>query len=91
MTAVVKVWDVTGTLTFDSTAPSIGICMGVYTYAANASATLTFPELAGRTMIVRYVLGGRVQGSTTVDYALGYPRINVPAQPFARVFSAWAQ
>ena len=91
MTTGLRVWDAAGTLTFDSNAPSIGICMGVYTYAANASATLTFPELAGRSMIVRYVLGGRVQGFTTVDYALGYPRINVPAQPSVRVFSAWAQ
>ena len=91
MTFGVRVWDSAGVMTFDSDTAIIGICIGVYRYVAGATATLTFPDLAGRTVKTRTLQGARVPSNETVDYALGYPRINVPTGTGTRAFSAWAQ
>lgn len=88
-----RVWGPDGALWFDSTTAIAGVCIGIYTYASGANDTRTYPELAGRTLRIRTIGGSSkvaFPSGLSVDYALGYPRLNVAALQFAFTFALWA-
>ncbi len=88
----IRCWDSAGVLIFDSTTVQGGVCLGVYEYSSASTGTLTFPDLAGQTVKVRYVVASNgTTGGVTVDYSLGYPRVTIAAATWLRVFTLWAE
>lgn len=56
--------------------------------AAGSGATVSYPALAGRSVQAQALItpanstGGGAASEPSVDFALGYPRVTVPARPF---------
>jgi hypothetical protein len=73
---------------FNSDDVEAGLCIGVHNYAAFATDTLTYPSLAGAT-VMAFSAQGYGGWGVTVDYALGYPRVNVASAAFARTVVVW--
>lgn len=78
MTFGIRTWDATGALVWDSLTVGSGVVADVRSVDADASATFTYPAFAGHTFSVIVITGFGDVG-ITVDNALGYPRVNVPA------------
>jgi hypothetical protein len=76
----VQVLDAAGTIVFDSNTAFAGVPADFFTVSQLAAGVnKTYPEFAGRTMrIVTLDISGSA-GIYTIDYALGYPRLIVPA------------
>lgn len=62
---------------FDSTLIKGGTIAGTYTYAHGVSATLTYPEFAGRTVKINVLSANPSGHGVTTDTSLGYPRVTV--------------
>lgn len=74
----IRTWDSAGNLVWDSTTAGSGIVADVRSVDADDPATFTYPDFAGFTFSVIVITGFGDVG-ITVDTALGYPRVNVPA------------
>lgn len=78
MTFGVQVFNASSQLIWDSRTAGSGVVATVIALASGASGTYTFPDFAGRTAgVVSIAYFGTVV--PTVDYALGYPRVTIPA------------
>jgi len=86
----IQTWNSSGTLLFDSDTANAGALVGLFEIAANASATYTFPSLAGGTVDCTAPTG-KFLTSATVDYTLGYPRVTVATADFKRYVAVWAK
>lgn len=74
-----RVWAADGvTLTFDSETAGFGCLADVISVTSNANITKTYPDFPGKTCTVVQMCDYWDQ-NTSVDYALGYPRVTVPA------------
>jgi hypothetical protein len=89
MTTALQLFNDEGTLHWDSRNVAGGVIADVREYAATATATLTYPVFAGRSVeIVPLLL--RVQAGTmgvVADTTLGYPRVQVSAASTTRRFA----
>lgn len=86
----IRLWDSAGNVTFDvDTIAQSGVCLGTYEVAANTAFSQSFPGYTGST-VRAFNPTGDYQWNATVDTALGYPRVTVPAVPGAYFMSIWA-
>lgn len=83
MTYGIQVFSATGATLWDSSTAGSGVVVDVFSVAAFATDSKTYPDFAGRTAgaVVLSHLGSTVP---TVDYSLGHPRITVPSDSEAR-------
>lgn len=84
-----EIRDAGGVVVWNSLDYAGGVVADVRTYAAGATATLTYPDHAGRNvMIVPLVYGASAGGlGVSSDTALGYPRVTVAAAASQRRFA----
>lgn len=73
-----QIFNSSGTVTFDTTTAAVGCLAEVVRITGGTSQTKTYPAFAGRTIFVLNMDGSDVF-STSIDYALGYPRAVIPA------------
>ena len=82
MTYGLQCTNAAGQVTFDSTLAAFGCLVDRIALAASAAAQVrTYPDFAGRGVVVMTLAGAPGLG-VTADTALGYPRVSVPASDF---------
>lgn len=78
MTWRLRTRDASGLVTFDSTQAQVGCLVEVLVVPAGPAATRTYPAFAGRNAAA-VQLSGSIVSLASVDTALGYPRVVLPA------------
>lgn len=73
-----RVWDSGGTLLWDTNTAGGGIVADIFSVGSGSSFSKTYADFAGATCRVLCPAYFSSEGST-VDTALGYPRVNVAA------------
>lgn len=74
-------YDENGNYVWDTDTVAGGVIADIRTYDASASASLTYPTFAGRSVVVVNLLTWAEEDDigVTTDTALGYPRVTVSA------------
>lgn len=87
MTWGLRLWDGSGALTFDSDLVTGAAVVDVLNYAGGDTDTLTYPEHAGRSvMVVPINAEFFIDFGVTSDTSLGYPRVTVATGGGQRFF-----
>lgn len=89
-TALMRVYDGSGGLVFDTSTAGGGVVVDFKSYAGGSSDTLTYPSFAGKSVSVLSMNGYQPEESddfgVTTDTSLGYPRVTVASRSFDRSF-----
>lgn len=85
----VQIWNSAGVSVYDSSAAVGGVIADVKTYAAGATATLTYPAYPGRSVEIIPLISGNdtANYNVTTDTTLGYPRVTVASSGAIRKFA----
>lgn len=86
MPSGIQVFDSSGNQVFDSNTAKGGVIAGHYTYAAGSTDTLTYPDFAGRSVLINVIYSDPAGAGVTTDTSLGYPRVTVSASGSERMF-----
>lgn len=87
---MLKAWDSSGNPLLDiDTIPTAGACLGTFDVPAGSALSQEFPGYTGASVIAVTPFGSPTW-NTTVDNALGYPRVTAPAVGVNYQISIWA-
>ena len=95
MSFVVKLWDTSGNVTFDSDLAVGGVCLGFYTVPSGGG-EITFPSYTGSVVGIGIATGALTTNGVTTDYTsdtstYGYLRFSFPAYLAGATYTLFAK